>query len=70
MELLSLLGDDLRTDVLLKSVDNILYILELTVGFETSLKGNALCRKPKYYNITMSSQRRYKDIRLVNLSLN
>ena len=34
-------GDDLDFDLLLKTKDNCLYILELTIGFETNLKKNA-----------------------------
>ena len=34
-------GDDLRPDLLLKTKDNCLYILELTIGFETNINNNA-----------------------------
>ena len=34
-------GDSLRPDILLSTIDNRLYIIELTVGFETNLANNA-----------------------------
>jgi hypothetical protein len=33
-------GDEYRPDLLLKTKDNCLYILELTVGYETNLRNN------------------------------
>ena len=34
-------GDDLRPELLLKTKDNCLYSMELTIGFETNLNNNA-----------------------------
>ena len=42
--------DDLRPDFHLQSVDNILYVLELTVGFEMKIRSNASHKKSMYYN--------------------
>jgi len=38
-------GDTLRPDLLLETTDNILHILELTIGFETNVKCNAECKE-------------------------
>ena len=41
-------GDRLRPDILFSTADNILYIIELTVGFETNLNINASRKELKY----------------------
>ena len=41
-------GDSLRPDLLLETADKILYILELTIGFETNVKCNAERKEAKY----------------------
>ena len=41
-------GDNLRPYVLLSTVDNILYILELTVRFETNINNNANRKELRY----------------------
>ena len=41
-------GDNLRPDLLLKTKENCLYVLELTVGFETDLNCNADRKRSKY----------------------
>ena len=41
-------GDRLRPDILFATADNILYITELTVGFETNLNINASRKELKY----------------------
>ena len=41
-------GGELRPDLLLKTNDNSLYVLELTVGFETNLASNSTRKKNEY----------------------
>ena len=41
-------GDQLRQDLLLKTNDNSLYVLEPTVGVETNLASNSTRKKNKY----------------------
>ena len=41
-------GDRLRPDILFSTADNILYIIELTEGFETNLNINASRKELKY----------------------
>ena len=38
----SITGDKLLRGIILATADNVLYIIELTVGFETNLYNNAL----------------------------
>ena len=46
-----------------------LYVLELTVGFESNLNNNAVRKKEKYLNLINEMSRNYRCIRFVNLSM-
>ena len=46
-----------------------LYVLELTVGFESNLNNNAVCKKEKYVNLINEMSRNYRCVRFVNLSM-
>ena len=46
-----------------------LYVLELTVGFESNLKNNAVRKKEKYLNLINEMSRNYRCVRFVNLSM-
>ena len=63
-------GDELHPDLLL-TIENKLYILELTVGFETNLKINSkLNRKLKKYLPLISDQENNFDkVKFVNVSI-
>ena len=41
-------GDSLRPDLLLLTKDKLLYVLELTIGFETNIQNNSYCKAVKY----------------------
>ena len=45
-------GDNLRPDILLSTVDNTLYIRDLTVSFNANLSNNAHCKEHSYRPIT------------------
>ena len=62
-------GDDLRPDLLLKTKDNCLYILELTIGFETNLSKNAERKRLKYSRLVSDLRSQYKSVTFVNLSM-
>ena len=62
-------GDDLRPDLLLKTKDNCLYILELTIGFETNLNNNAERKRLKYSRLVSDLKNHYKSVTFVNLSM-
>ena len=44
----SITGDKLRPDIILTTADNVLYIIELTVGFEANLSDNAHRKELRY----------------------
>ena len=46
-----------------------LYVLELTVGFESNLNNNAVRKKEKYLNLIKEMSRNYRCVKFVNLSL-
>ena len=56
-------GDQLRPYLLLKTKENCLYVLELTIGFETNLNCNAVRKSEKYatlvfdLNVSLSQSR-------------
>ena len=62
-------GDQLRPDVLLKTKENCLYVLELTIGFETNLNCNAVRRSEKYANLTSDPKNRFESASFVNLTI-
>ena len=62
-------GDTLRPDLLLETADNILHILELTIGFETNIKCNAERKEAKYSTLVKNLRKYYQDVKFINLSL-
>ena len=62
-------GKNLRPDLLLKTNNNYLYILELTVGFESNLDTNATIKHSKYASLLSDLQRKFKCVSFVNLSM-
>ena len=62
-------GDSLRPDLLLETADKILYILELTIGFETNIKCNAERQEAKYSTLVKNLRKFYEDVKFINLSL-
>ena len=62
-------GNSLRPDILLSTADNILYIIELTVGFETNLNNNAHRKELKYRHLLSDLATDYKEIKFINLCI-
>ena len=62
-------GHDLRPDLLLHTKDNCLYILELTIGFETNLNNNAERKHLKYSQLVSDLRSQYKSVTFVNLTM-
>ena len=67
-------GDNFRPDLVFVSPDNKIYILELTVGFETNLEVNAERKRASYKRASYKSlmetlKSRYTDVKFVNLSI-
>ena len=66
-------GDDLRPDIVIIK-GKLLYILELTVGFETNISKNAERKEQKYADLIENlqgrrEQNKYEKVLFVNLSL-
>ena len=62
-------GDELRPDLLLTIENKILYILELTVGFETNLKTNSDRKHEKYLTLITDHENVYDEVKFVNVSI-
>ena len=62
-------GDQLRPDLLLKTKENRLYVLELTIGFETNLNCNTVRKSEKCATLVSDLKRQFKSVSFVNLSI-
>ena len=62
-------GDSLRPDLALISPDNTLYLLELTVGFETNIEKSSNRKATKYKPLLRDLNYPYRSINFVNLSM-
>ena len=62
-------GDNVRPDLLLKTKDNCLYILELTIGFETNITNNAERKHLNYLRLVSDLRSQYTSVTYVNLSM-
>ena len=60
-------GDDLRPDMLISTSCNTLYVTELSVGFETNLKNNAIRKFTKYRYLLNDLSSKYRHVKFVNL---
>ena len=62
-------GDDHRPDLLILTKDNCLYILELTVGYETNLRNNINRKHLKYEKLIMDQKKKFNSVKFINLSI-
>ena len=62
-------GDDLRPDMLISTSCNNLYVIELSVGFETNLKNNANRKFTKYRYLLNDLSLKYRQVKFMNLSI-
>ena len=62
-------GGDFRPDLLILTKDNCLYILELTVGYETNLRNNITCKRLKYDKLIMDQRKKFNCVKFINLSI-
>ena len=62
-------GDELRPDLLITLENKIIYIIELTVGYETNLLNNATRKRHKYEELINDQQNNYEKVIFVNLSI-
>ena len=62
-------GDSLQPDMLLSTIGNRLYIIELTVGFETNLANNAHQKELKCHSLVTDLTNTYHSEEFINLSM-
>ena len=64
-------GDVYRPDLLLITPDRCLYVVELTVGFETNLHNNVERKKNKYKHLIKDLEQNedFVSVKFVNLSI-
>ena len=62
-------GSSFLPDLILLTNDNILYILELTIGFETNIKINSDRKASKYHPLRQTLLSKYNQVSIINLSL-
>ncbi len=62
-------GDKYRPDLLLTTKDNCLYILELTVGYETNLRNNIKRKQEKYTDVIKEQKKHFKSVEFINAFL-
>ena len=57
-------GESLRPDLLLLTKDKLLYILELTIGFETNIQNNSNRKAAKYSSLLSELSPSYSKLHL------
>ena len=63
------MGDSRRPDIVPSTIDNRVYIIELTVGFETNLANNAHRKELKYHSLVTYLANKYHSVEFINLSM-
>ena len=61
-------GDSLRPDLLLLTGNKVLYILELTLGFETHIQANSVRKANKYTPLLQDLSSSYNKVIFINVS--
>ena len=62
-------GDSLRPDLLLLTGKKVLYILELTLGFETNIQANSVRKANKYTPLLQDLSSSYNKVIFINVSM-
>ena len=62
-------GENCRPDLLFLIQSKCLYVVELTVGFESNRNDSAVRKKEKYLNLIKEMSRNYRCVKFVNLSI-
>ena len=62
-------GSSLRPDLLLLTGNNVLYILELTLGFETNMQVDSIRKRNKYNRLIKDLSSTYNKVTFINLSM-
>ena len=64
-----LTGDELRPDLLMTLGNKCIYILELTVGFESNLHNSVIRKRQKYLDLINDQHKNYEKVKFINLSI-
>ena len=64
-----LTGDTFRPDLLLSFSTDCLYILELSVGYESNLENNVDRKRERYRDLITDQKKHFKSVKFVNLSI-
>ena len=62
-------GETYRPDLLLSVSNECLYIVELTVGYESNLYNNVKRKQSKYSELIREQNEKFKSVKFVNLSI-
>ena len=62
-------GETLRPDLVLTIENKCIYILELTIGFESNLQTNATRKREKYQDLINKQLNYYEEAKFVNVSI-
>ena len=62
-------GDTYRPDLLLSCSNGSLYVVELTVGYETNLENNVKRKKAEYRELVKQLNQDFNEVKFVNLSM-
>ncbi|CAB4017371.1 Hypothetical predicted protein [Paramuricea clavata] len=62
-------GDTYRQDLLLSLSNGSLYVVELTVGYETNLENNVTRKKAKYKELVKQLDENFNEVNFINLSM-
>jgi hypothetical protein len=62
-------GDDYCPGLLILTKDNCLYVLELTVGYETNLRNNIQRKYSKYKEMIVEQKKKFRPVKFINLSI-
>ena len=58
-----------RPDLLLVTPDKSLYIVELTVGYETNLHKNVVRKREKYQDLVKEQSKHFYSVKFINFSI-
>ena len=64
-----LTGDELRPDLLITLENKCIYVLELTIGFESNLLTNVTQKQQKYQDLINEQHKNYEKVKFINLSI-
>ena len=64
-----LTGETYRPDLLFSCPNGTLYVVELTVGYESNLHNNAKRKEAKYRELVSQLHETYNQVKFVNLSM-